>query len=714
MMKAEKRSITAAIVVVLALLVASCVKETFDLNKVDETISYSPSLVLSAASGKVTLIDILKPNDTIVYDESDLLKIIFREDSVFSFEMEELIDLDDIFSFSESYSVGAVSLDDDVSLLEMTLGFISNYLDPVLRDQLQALDDGDPHPFPEIPATSLGSHSFDILANYEHATFTGGRLEVTVTNGLNAPLSGAQIAIYDSDNDMQIGSDLFIPAIGAGESHTDQIALTGRSMSNSLYATITLNGSPGTSDPVIISMDDLVSFTVEAKDMEVSSGRVILPEQLLVAFEDEETVSFDPGDDIEITEFRIEEGSVDYTITSNIDLDVDIDLVMPTFFRNGVPFSENIYIGTNSVVSGSFDADGLHGLFDTDPLQPFNRFPVNYNITVSSNGLMVDFNMSDEIAFDIEMGSPTIDFVKGYFGHIVEDLESDTIDLEIEEFLELITGDFYLADPSIAIEYQNSFVVPLQLNIEAEGKREGEPPVQLGLAPFTISYPDYPSERDRSDVFIINRDNSSLPELISLPPGEMILGGSATLNPGGNSGARDNVIFGDSRITGNMEVTLPFDFYINNLTFADTLENFMKLDEDSDDEITPDDFDQIRLDLTVENGFPLGVTVRFIFYDSETDQQIHALSVPGDGTDIMIFEPAPVNAEGRATGITEKLTRILIDREFFDASQQADSIIIEFTLNTTGSGSQSVKIYSDYSIGFKAAVAVKPNITITQ
>lgn len=698
-------------VAVLILLTGSCVKETYDLNRLDETMSFSPTLVLSAVSGEVTLVDIVKPDDTIQYDDDDLLKIMFRQDSVFNFEAEELLEIDDIFSFNEAYRVGVVSINDEESQLDLPLGTIVTWFDPALRTEFESLDDGDPHPFPAFPETDIGNHTLPIFGNFEYATFAGGELIIEVTNELSAALSGARVSLFNSADNSPIGNEVNIPAIAAGATHTTPIDLTGKTLTNSIYASIILEGSPGTTDPVIISMNDLISIKVTGSDMRIDEGRIILPEQLLAEFEDDEYVTFDPGNDMEITEFRLTEGSINYNIQSELDININIDLTLPTVNRGGTLFTESLVINPNSTITGTFSANNMHALLDTDIAKPYNTFPVSYNIVVSSQGSYVDFNSNDQITFILELPAPEIDFVKGYFGQMSEEFEADTVDIkEVEEFYEQISGDFFFADPSISIDYHNSFSLPVELNLAVTGKRSGVPNVNLGLAPFTISYPNWPTETDKHDIFTIGKDNSSLPELISLPPSEIIFGGTATLNPSGNTGSRDNVILGNSRVVGDLEICLPMDLWISNLQFADTLDNFMRIEEDpeNEDDFNPEDLDYVRLDLTVTNGFPLGVSVALVLYDSLSAENLYTLDIPG------IIEPAPVNASGRVTGNSEKKNQIVLEKEFFTASQEADKVILEFTLNTTGSGSQSVKIYSDYTISFKAGVAVKPDIIVNK
>jgi len=177
------------------------------------------------------------------------------------------------------------------------------------------------------------------------------------------------------------------------------------------------------------------------------------------------------------------------------------------------------------------------------------------------------------------------------------------------------------------------------------------------------------------------------------------------MNPSGKNSQKDNFILDSSRLLGSLEVEVPLEFLMNNIQFTDTLDNFMKDDEGSDDSpVKPENFELLRVDITAKNGFPLGVSLKMSLYDSGTQGIKDTISAKG------ILKPAPVDSEGRANGITETTTSIEFTRKFFSSISKADKIIFQFTLNTTGNS--SVKIYSDYRIDFNAALVLKPGINI--
>ena len=152
-------------------------------------------------------------------------------------------------------------------------------------------------------------------------------------------------------------------------------------------------------------------------------------------------------------------------------------------------------------------------------------------------------------------------------------------------------------------------------------------------------------------------------------------------------------------------MNIPLELRTNNLQFTDTVDNFLRIEEtDKENPVDPDNFEFMKINIHAENGFPAGISVSLILYDSRA--RVNRSTVIAKD----VLKPAPVDNNGRATAPAESDATIEITREFWDSVDQSDSIIFKFTMNTTGNGSKDVKIYSDYKINFTASLVVKPDI----
>ena len=688
--------------VVSAILVSACVKESYDMNKLSGKGHFSPTFVMAAVKGDVAFSDLVKAGDTLVFDENKFVKIIYREDSVINVGLKDFFDLDDMVSFSQSYQLGILSLGSFKGSLAVSLNQISQQLQTPLMNEIRALDDGDTHIFPPVPSVNIGERTFSTFAGFDYAVFHSGYLEMSVTNNLSTPLSGFNINLLNGTDRSVIGF-FTIPALLPGDTRVSSVDLAGKMVSNTIIADIELQGSEGTEDPVIISLDNSnIQLEVAGKDLKITSGRIILPQQNISTLDNQDTITFDPGYGIELDEISIADGVLNYHVQSGTMLEVSLKLTLPSVRRGGSVFTHTINTGTGASFDGSVNFDNTIIDLGSDPAHPYNSMPLEYELSVGSDNIMINYNSSDKIEVDLNLANPEFGYLKGYFGQHSESVDPYTLDLDIDDFLSHMTGDFLISSPSITLDYTNSFAIPIEVDFQVTGRR-GTESVELGLDTIVIASPLYP-DLDVSSSIVIDKNNSALPELISLPPGNLVFSGTAIMNPSVNDGLRNNYIYGESRFLASAELELPMEFRMNNLQFTDTLDNFLKEDEETDNPIKPENFELLQLDLIAKNGFPLGISVKMSLYDEDTEtikSTIDASSLLG---------PAPVDANGRANGVKETTTSLKLTKDFFDAVKSSEKIIVWFTLNTTSSMEGDVKIYSDYRIDFKAIVKVKPEI----
>jgi hypothetical protein len=285
-------------------------------------------------------------------------------------------------------------------------------------------------------------------------------------------------------------------------------------------------------------------------------------------------------------------------------------------------------------------------------------------------------------------------------------IDPGTFDLNIDDILSHITGDFLIANPILKFNYSNSFPDSVKIFLKASGSRKDKT-INLNLVPFGLAKPNLPAQQVITSSYTINKSNSNLQLLISLPPEKLNYSGNVTLTSVVKSDPAAENILGPNRVTGSLELEVPLELKINNLQFTDTVDNFIKDDgNNSDNPANPEDFQYLRVIMSAKNGFPLGASVKMSLYDSVTRTIKNSVEASG------ILAPAPVDSNGKATGVTESSAIIEFTKEFFSTVNKADKIIFRFTLNSTGNGSQNVKIYSDYRINFKAALVVKPDINL--
>jgi hypothetical protein len=321
----------------------------------------------------------------------------------------------------------------------------------------------------------------------------------------------------------------------------------------------------------------------------------------------------------------------------------------------------------------------------------------NDTVVFDQNKLVILVFRQDSIV-DLKLS----DFSKGILVKTAE-IEPGTFDLDIKEFLDHISGDFLLTNPSIKFNYSNSFPDSVKVNLTASGTGKGKK-IDLKLAPFGLVKPDIPAQQVVTSTFLIDRNNSNLPLLMSIPPEKISYSGTVSLSTTVKSNEYSDIL-SPNHMTGSLEIEIPLELKINNLQFTDTTDNFIHdKNSSSDSPVKPEDFQFLRVLFSAKNGFPLGVSLKMSLYDSAT----HTIKSTVDAAGIL--KPATVDSNGKANGTSESSTTIEFTKEFFSQVDKADKIIFSFSLVSTGNG--EVKIYSDYRLNFTAAVVVKPEINV--
>ena len=281
-------------------------------------------------------------------------------------------------------------------------------------------------------------------------------------------------------------------------------------------------------------------------------------------------------------------------------------------------------------------------------------------------------------------------------------IDPNSYDLNLGDVMNHISGTVKFFNPSIKFNYTNSFPDPVKisLNVTAKGKNSTVP---LNLSPFTLSKPNLPVQQEVTTTFIIDKSNSNLPDLISLPPETINYSCTAVITSTVKDKGIENYAIGANRLTGSLEIDVPMDLSLNNLQFKDTVNNFIK-NNSGDNPLDPADFQLLLINVSTKNGFPLGATLKMSLYDSSTKTEKSTVEATKH------LDPAPIDGNGKASGVTETTTSFEFTSVFFSNVNKADKIIFTVILNTTGTTPQEVKIYSDYRINFNAALVVKPDI----
>lgn len=314
----------------------------------------------------------------------------------------------------------------------------------------------------------------------------------------------------------------------------------------------------------------------------------------------------------------------------------------------------------------------------------------NDTITYDQNKLLT-FVFKKSSVIDIKL----TDFAKGIIR--TSTIEPGSIDLNIDKVLNNITGSYQILNPSIKFNYTNSFPDPVTINMDVNGIGKTAN-VNLNQQPFHVAIPGLPAHTEVTSTYIIDKTNSDISKLISLPPKQITYSGSVALDISGSY----NML--TSRLVGSLEVVVPMELRVANLQYSDTVDNFLK--DKNDNSVNPEKFHFLSMKISAKNGFPFGVTMSVSTYNSATKTKLNTVNAG------KIIESAPVDANGKSTGYTDSNPDIELSKDFFTSAGNSDKIIFTFTLVTADNGGKDVKIYSDNNLSFKADLIAKPEVNL--
>lgn len=670
----------------------SCVKDTWDMDTFSNQGELNPKVALKMAKGRLDLGNAIEADDTTVrFNPDQSISILFKEDSVISFDVNELIEIPSSIPESgpetKTFTAGELSIDDFSTVRNISLQEIASNLPEPYQSEIIG-NDGQNAVFPAIsPPVDAGSYTTPSFGNYAMVTFSSGTVYVTLTNELPVELDPVEVRVVDA-NSTEVGTVLFNNVAANGGSQTRQIDLAGLTLINNEFTVQIIGfGTPGSSDPVLIDLTDQIRFDILAENVVISSGTAILPDQVFAQDAGSMDLGMSGGE--EVREIIIKTAEINYSVTSNIQEDILVRIVLPSATVNGsVPEYEIVipYNGGNPT-PGTFVLNDVKVDMTTDPVQPYNILPFEYEIEIVSSNNMVTFDLTDDLVLEFTVDNISFAYIEGYLGHMVETFEQDTVKIE-DEVLDRITGTFHLADPKIQFFYTNSFGIPIELALDVTGYFDGGSSVDLGAQPEVISFPTDTLDLFISDTLRFDNANTNLEDLLVFPPPfEVVFSGSATVNPEEDN-TISNFVTDRSRIDVGLEAEIPLDFSASNLSLVDTVE--VDIGEDFDP--TNIAYSKIYLGVT-ENWFPMDLNFQITPYDSVSQ-------TTGTPLNVELLAAAPVNADGIVETPSEYTTVIDLESDFFTDLSESTQLIIRVTLSTSGGGTEPVKLMTYYSLDF--------------
>ncbi len=442
-----------------------------------------------------------------------------------------------------------------------------------------------------------------------------------------------------------------------------------------------------------------------------------------IAITSEKTIfyTFKPAEDsgIEIDSMTIKSGQLKIDIQANFKFTGDYSLEFPYVIS---PSGEKLkvkysVVDGSSVTSKYIDVTGYRvGLVEEGTNLP-NKLKTIYSLNIKRSSTAI--SDGSEIECTVTTHNLNISSAYGFVGFQSMVLNEETIDLDFNN--QLMSGNLYLASPSIKLNLENSFGLPMRatLSPNMRGIIEGGTDIPFVVNPpnnpKNLNFPAFPAQVGQTvtDQLVIDNNTSNISQLLEAMPNKIIFGGKFEANPE-NDQSIYNFITDKSYLKASLDLDLPIHLELKNLAFSDTLE--MDL---SDIIKNLEDVTKLELDVRFTNGLPLQLKAQLYFYEQKSPYNTEIALLPIDSlmqnnTGLLIASGTTQN--GKVVNDTETFQNISITGTKLQKIKQTKYALLKIYLNTDQPGSGTVhnpvKVLSSDNFGFKIGAKASADVNM--
>lgn len=402
-----------------------------------------------------------------------------------------------------------------------------------------------------------------------------------------------------------------------------------------------------------------------------------------------------------IEDLLLQSGTLTLSLSTTLQHDLSIDLTLPYTTLSGTPLTATLdlpYSGGGSS-NGSIDIDLSGYLFDfTAGGMAENSIEVTFNFSVSGTGNPVNGNESVDVS--LALNNLAFERVSGDFGQRTVGIDGDSILIRI--FNNMEDGYFELVDPKLRLNIVNSFGFPVEIdltNLESIDANTGEVFPLTGYPnPIDVNYPTLLGDSAQTELLFDNSNTSNITSIITPAPKYLGFDFEASSNPDG-APLVPNFMTSESELRVDATLEMGLEGFAYGFQFRDTVE--FSFDE------SVEEVEWVKIRINTNNGFPVDISPQVYLVDANY-ALIDSLLPPEE----LVLQSGLVDASGRVTTPTQKITDILFSKERVPNLLDAAHLIIVARGNTrNGTQEEIVRIYDDYSIDLRLGMQVQGSVT---
>ena len=660
------------IVVVVFLIIISGFSCKKDFRKIS-TSDWNPNITAPFVNSIIGIDNLFIDDSNLVVQPDSSLIYFFVEDSVFRISADTMLDITEDISNKQIFSLGELYMDEFSISTDFTMFDILPFLDQAVQDTLLAYN-GSEYFFPPFQLIDPASIETEAIEEYIQLTISDGKMYVDIYNSLPVGLENIEFQVIDEASGAII-TQVNIPVLLSSQTHTDSTDISGLTLGNQFTLVFISLSSPGSfPNQVLIDLNQGLELGLQLPQLKVINGKAKIIEQIMISETNIVDFSLDPK---ELYHIMFSGGKFTYVLNSELNVSVEVSLQLPTSRINNQIPSQEFELPAGGIVNQAWDISGMNTDLTTDTSQPYNRMPLSVEIILLPTDYIVEFDSSDKVRGDFSLEELKLAYADGYMGQQIVNISKDTFGVNFD-FLKRLKGELILEQPSITMNYVNSFGIPFRIATEIYGINTETGNYQyLDYDSINVDFPVVPGE-EVSGQITIDKTNSSIVEFISIRPDKIVHDGTGISNPDGRT---INFLDSSSRLIGNAELKIPLILRANHLNFTDTL-SFSSLDEGFP-------IHAGKMKLNSLNGFPFDLTIRLQLNDS----------VSGIILDEIIFDDihsAIVDENGKVSEKVLSEITVDFDENFLENMKISNRILMD--IETSTFGDIPVVLHSDYEI----------------
>jgi len=747
----------------------SCGRDRLQLDKISDQIEIAPHYILPVLQTDITLGEMLKEKkDTVEhYAESpggdSLIRIYHAVDSLYTIKAEDYLEqLPVIKPSSKKHVFGLFpsngTYDDETDKQHRFERMLDIYFDSDVKDDYLrgAVAGTRTQTKPTNENNIIGEDLPFPSENLRSGTFAQGTLTLIVTNNYDVDAKFHIALIEDlggwkhvkrefpdgSTENVIFEFDNFVPKSGGVDSVTipaEGISVTDLTGKLGYYFVKPYTVLGSKDDGIPANMDATLDISLHIDSCRLTKGEIsseyLLRKQEQQEFDSDTSVYFnvDVYKGKKLTELFVQQGELNYTVTSTFNTDIEVTLDFPSISKDGQPLpSQPIIIQEQSVdVEGAKDLENFvieleenknDGSINNIPLDIHYKLVPNtkYIPFDSSNTLDITFQNVDSLLFNWVRGNLEVDTIN---------IEEESLDYNLSEaFKDFYDGEIVFTDPRLQIYIDNSAGIGGVIDLYLEGQNyEGRvmPMFHEGKQMFPIESPDYLGFGQYAstvepiilnDVVKLDKSNSKIVDFISIMPEKLNYYGRIITNYAmvGHEEEINNFLPIESSTNIGVEAELPLQFTMKDFT----IRKHYALTISDDLSVGGADIDNIQnleVYFNVKSHFPLDIKIIYKLLRSDTtvvnDKEVIQENLL-DTLHVSFLKSAKPDVIGKVGRDAQKEynDQVILsskDGSLLDNLLDANIVETDIVFTTADGGEKPIKLYTHYKLEMGIMIGVK-------